>query len=220
MLKRFLSLAVLTMGLPALAEQWPAVREATRRFEVDFAEGLVVIDLPIMSKTGGSVLYRLSCRGGSEEVLDPLGERDKVNWVGPLMCVLNLGNRPVSEDSLLAEDEVAPWLTRGQFHDSELAGACGAYPEFGLNRSFRLRGFVLRLGVRNLELNSNRPARRFTLDVSVVNDPSAKGAQAERPGYLDPVHGKCDVIRKGKEPRYCRVWTGPKTGSSALCPKQ
>jgi hypothetical protein len=220
MLKRFWTLTVLMMRLPALAEQWPAVREATRRFEVNLADGLVAIGLPIMSKTGGSVLYRLSCRGGSEEVLDPLGERDSVNWVGPLMCVVNLGNRPVSEESLLAEDESAPWFTRGQFHESELVGACGAYPEFGLNRSFRLRGFVLRLGVRDLALNPDRSVRRFTLNVSVVNDPSAKSAQAERPQYLRPVHGKCDVVRKGKDPRYCRLWTGPKTGSWALCPEQ
>jgi hypothetical protein len=54
MLKRFWTLTVLMMRWPALGEQWPAVREATRRFEVNLADGLVAIELPIMSKTGGS----------------------------------------------------------------------------------------------------------------------------------------------------------------------
>jgi hypothetical protein len=208
---------VLAMGLPALAQPWPAVKPFTRQFDVDLAGGPVALDLPILSKEG-SALYRLSCRGGSEEVLDGLGERDGVNWVGPFMCVLNLGNLPVSDVSLLAEDNAAPWLTRGQFHEGELVGACAAYPEFGLNRSFRLRGFVLRLSVGDSELDSDRSLMRFKLAVSVESDPTAKGDRAQRPDYLDP-KGKCDVVRKGRDPLMCRVTTGPTAGSWAPCPQ-
>ena len=218
--KELLTLAVVFMtGSPVVGQEWPTVKPVTESFEVNLAAGLVAIDLPIMSEDG-SVLYRLSCRGGSEKILDELGGRDNVNWVGPLMCVLNLGDLPISQNSLLAEDDSPPWHTRGQFHESELVGACGTYPEFGINRSFRLRGFVLRLGVGNLELNSDGSLRRFKLAASVESDPTAKGAQTERPDYLEPRFGKCDVVRRGRDPRYCRIATGPKRGSWALCPKQ
>jgi hypothetical protein len=218
--KGLLTLIVVFMtGSPALGEQWPPVKPVTQSFEVNLAVGLVAIDLPIRSKDD-SVLYRLSCRGGSEKILDELGEHDDVNWVGPLMCVLNPGALRVSEESLLAEDDSPPWHTRGQFNRDELVGACGAYPEFGLYRSFHLRGFVLRLSVRNLELNSDGSVRRFTFVVSVGNDAKARGAYAERPEYMEPVSGKCDVVRKGRDPRYCRTMTGPTTGSWTLCPKQ
>ena len=215
----FVLILLLTTGLPMMAAEWPAVKVVTQLFEVNLAAGLVAFDLPIKS-VDGSVLYRLSCRGGSEDVLDPLGERAGVNWVGLLMCVLNEGNGPPSEESLLAEDDSPPWHTRGQFNGSDLVGRCGSYPEFGLNRSFRLRGFVLRLRVKDLELRSDGSPRRFTLAVSVDQDAAAKLAQAERPNYLQPKFGECDVVRKGRDPRMCRILTGTNAGSWGPCPKQ
>jgi len=211
---------VLMAGLPLMGEEWPAVKPVTQSFEVDLGAAVVAFDLPIKS-VEGRVLYRLFCRGGgSAEALDELGEGDGVNWVGPLMCVLNQGNGPPSEDSLLAEDDSPPWHIRGQFIGSDLVGACGAYPEFGLNRSFRLRGFVLRLGVKNLVRGRGGSPGRFNLAVSVEQDSTAKSARAERPNYLQPALGKCDVVRRGHDPRMCRIGTGPTAGSWAPCPKQ
>ena len=207
------------MAPPALSEQWRTVKPTTESFEVNLIDGVASIDLPIVSEDG-SVLYFLACRGGPVKALDELGERDHINWVGPFMCILNAGDRLSSKGSLLAEDDSPPWHTRGQFHKYQLVGSCGAYPEFGLNRSFRLRGFVLSFDVRDLELNPGGLIRRFILAVSVRNDPTAKGTQAERPNYLEPQQGNCDVIREGKDPRYCRIKTGPGTGSWALCPEQ
>ena len=203
----------------ALCAQWSPIKPVTRSFNIDFAAGLAVIDLPIVSENG-STLYVLHCRGGSEKELDELGSRDGINWVGPLMCVMNTGNSRISENSLLAEDDSPPWHTRGQFHRSELVGACGVYPEFGNERSFRLRGFVLRLSAHNLGMNSDGSLRRLTLAVTVRNDPTAKGAQAERPDYLQPNVGECEIVRKGRDPKVCRVWNGPTAGSWAPCPKQ
>lgn len=206
-------------GLPLMGEKWPAVKPVTRSFDVNLGAGVVAFDLPIKS-VEGQVLYHLFCRGGgSAEGLDELGERDGVNWIGPLMCVLNQGNGPPSADFLLAEDDSPPWHSRGQFIGSDLVGACGAYPEFGLNRSFRLRGFVLRLGVKDLVRGPDGSPERFNLAVSAEQDPTAKGAQAERPNYLRPALGKCDVVRRGHDPRMCRTWTGPTAGSWVPCPK-
>jgi hypothetical protein len=215
----FALILVLITGLPMLGEEWPAVTPVNQSFEVNLAAGLVAFDLPINS-VKGLVLYRLFCRGGSEKALDERGERDRVNWVGPLMCVLNRGNGPPSEDSLLAEDDSPPWHTRGEFTGSDLVGTCGAYPEFGLNRSFRLRGFVLRLAVKTLQVGFDGSPRRFTLAVSVDRDPTAKLAQTERPNYLPPRFGLCDVVQKGREPRTCRISTGLNIDSWGPCPKQ
>ncbi len=202
----------------ACGAQWPRIKPVLKSFDLDFAAGLVVVDLPIVSENG-SALYILHCRGGAEKELDQLESRDGINWVGPLMCVLNDGQSRMSEDSLLAEDDSPPWHTRGQFHTSELVGACGAYPEFGTGRSFRLRGFVLRIST-NLALNSDGSISRLKLTVLVRNDRTAQGAQAERPGYLRPQPGRCEVVRKGRETRMCRIWTGPNAGSWAPCPQQ
>jgi len=216
---RSASILAVIISLPVLGQEWPAVEPVTQSFEVNVAAGLVAFDLPIKS-AAGSVLYRLSCRGGSVKALDELIDGGTINWVGPLMCVLSLGNGAPSEDSLLAEDASPPWHTRGQFTTSDLVGACGAYPEFGLNRHFRLRGFVLRLGVKDLELGLDGSTRRFTLAVSIYRDPTAKSAQAERPNYVQPRFGKCDVVREGRDPRMCRISTGPGIRSWAPCPKQ
>jgi hypothetical protein len=203
----------------ALSAQWPSVKPMARSFNIDFADRLVVVDVPIVAENG-SPLYVLHCRGGAEKGLDELGSRDGINWVGPLMCVLNNANSAISENSLFAEDGSPPWHTRGQFHSSELIGACGAYPEFGNERSFRLRGFVLRLNTGNVSTKPDGSLRHLTLVVTVKNDATAQGAQAERPDYRQPRSGDCAVVRRGRDPRMCRVWSGATFGSWAPCPKQ
>ncbi len=116
-------LYISALGLAQIttAQPWPSIKPVRQEFEVDLARP-VVIDLPVSSAEGPSVLYCFACRGGPEQVLDEIGTRDKVNWVGPLMCVLNSGSGRVSENSLLAEDDSPPWHTRGQFHAHELTG--------------------------------------------------------------------------------------------------
>ena len=142
------SILVVIISLPVLGQEWPAVEPVTQSFEVNVAAGLVAFDLPIKS-AAGSVLYRLSCRGGSVKALDELTDSGTINWVGPLMCLLNLGNGAPSEDSLLAEDASPPWYTRGQFTTSDLVGACGRVPRVWTESPFplaRLRSAPCRKG--------------------------------------------------------------------------
>jgi hypothetical protein len=49
-------------------------------------------------------------------------------------------------------------------------------------------------------------AQSLLLQVSVVDEPSALGERAERPGFLDPRgEGRsCKVVGRGREPRKCR----------------
>lgn len=201
----------------AQESEWPKVASFTQSYSVNLDDGLVAIDLPFTT-VDGSVQYLFWCRGGPDDILDAMTEREGINYVGPLMCVLNEGVVRY-EGSLLAEDGVGPWHTRGMFGLSDLLGDCSNYPEFGRNRSFRLRGFVLKLVAEDIEVSSDNRWRGFRLIVSLQADPTATSDQAERPGYLRPERDDCATVRRGKEIRMCRDWVN-KGGSWAPCPEQ
>ena len=160
------------------------------------------VQLPLLDRHGKQK-YLLWCEGGSEKYLDRLSDATGINYVGPLMCVLNGGNKR-REGSLLAEDDVGPWHTRGLFAWDQLTGECGRYPEFGRIRHFKLRGFVLMLEAADPVLVDGHLSA-FDLRISVKNDPTATSSMAARPGYLPP-DGHCSVVRAGNEPRMCRDW--------------
>jgi hypothetical protein len=205
-------ISVLWPLLFALAQhggtRWPPVQPLTVRAPVDFSADKIVIDVPLRDQAG-RVLYYFGCRGGSERYLDSVGG----NWVGPLMCTLAEGGEP-SDTSLLSEDDSAAWFSRGQFRREELVGDCAKYPDFGLHRSFRLRGFRLRLDAEDVKSNSGG-ASSFVLRLSVASDPTATTQRAERPGFLDPRRegAGCGVIVPGREPLMCR----DEAGSFGVC---
>ena len=186
-------------------QNWPAVTPTTAQFKVDFDAERIVIDLPLLDRSGRE-RYHFACRGGRDRYLDAL-EPD--SWVGPLMCTIAEGT-VARASSLLSEDGSPAWFSRAQFQRRELVGACGKYPEFGLRRSFRLRGFRLVLDGQDVAVDAAGEATSFVLKVSVTPDPSALSAQAERPGFLDPrgAGQSCDVVRRGAEPRMCRDASG------------
>jgi hypothetical protein len=189
---------------------------ASRIREVDVTVGIsasadrIDVEIPIYDE-GGIQKYFFVCHGGEAEYLAALTKANHVWYVAPLMCLLTEGNVE-SEGSLLAEDAVPPWHTRGQFHWEELTGPCGDYPEFGRVRHFRLQQMVLTLEAREVELKDGQ-LDHFKLRVSVKNDGSATSLTAVRPGYLWP-RGDCKVIRRGSEPRMCRN----SVGSYEVCP--
>jgi hypothetical protein len=204
---RLIALALISIQTPGMG--WPSVKPQAASFRVDLSSERIVIDLPITDEAG-RVLYHFACRGGRQAYLDSLSEI----WVGPMMCTLALGAQ-TSEQSLLSEDDSAAWFSRGQFRVEELVGDCAKYPEFGVRRSFRLRGFRLDLEAQNVMPDKNGLAKSFTLAVSLVSDPGATTAQAERPGFLDPrQQGRsCKAAVPGQDPRMCR----DAGGSWALC---
>jgi hypothetical protein len=186
-------------------ELWPAVRPLQRTFHMNLRSGPTDIDFPILDSRGAQI-YRFTCRGGDQDRLDALGEFLNINLTGPFSCLLNEGHAE-SEASLLSEDESAHWFSRGQFHSSELVGACASYPEFGRVRSFKLRGFKLTLSISGLVQGRDGSPSRFKFHVALAPDPSANGAQAQQTGYLRP-RGSCRPIKRGNEPRMCRNGSG------------
>ena len=198
------TLLVITSLVQGPATAWPAIQPFRVRFPVDLTSKKIAIDVPLKTSTGREV-YHFACRGGSEEYLGSLPEV----WVAPLMCTLAEGQR-ATEESLLSEDDVAAWHSRGQFRGEELIGDCAKYPEFGVHRSFRLRGFRLTLDVDDVVVDQHGVAQTFVLAMSLERDAAAQTAQAERPGFLDP-RGKersCRVVVRGREPRMCRGLNG------------
>jgi len=191
-----LLLCFLLPGAFAQESEWPKVASFTRSYPVVFDAGLVAIDWPFTT-VDGSAQYLFWCRGGPDDILDAMTEQEGINYVGPLMCVLNEGVVRY-EWSLLAEDGVGPWHTRGMFWGSDLLGDCATYPEFGKYRSFRLRGFVLKLAAEDIEVSSDNRVHRFRLIVSLQADPTATSDQAERPGYLRPDEGNCETVVHAK----------------------
>ncbi len=208
---QLLTVVLALMSFQSRGAVWPNVRPFAMSFPVDLTSERIAIDIPITDQAGG-VVYYFACRGGGDAYLDSLS----ANWVGPLMCTLAIGDK-ASEESLLSEDDSAAWFSRGQFRREELVGDCAKYPEFGVRRSFRLRGFRLNLDAQNVLVDGSGLTRSFTLAVSLVRDPGAVAAQAERPGFLDPRgQGRtCKVVVPGKEPRMCRDWQAG--GSWAVC---
>ena len=85
----------------------------------------------------------------------------------------------------------------------DLLGQCASYPEYGVHRTFRLRGLRLELTASDIKSTSQGRVESLVFTVGVRPDPSAVLEQAAQPGYLHP-KGKCRPIKKGNEPRRCR----------------
>ena len=193
------------------AAAWEPMAESSATVRIEPKSDRISIELPLVDRLGRQ-RYVLWCEGGSEKYLDRLSDTTGINYVAPLMCVLNEGNKR-SEASLLAEDDVGPWHTRGQFAWEQLTGECGRYPEYGRVRHFRLRGFVLTLEAADPVLVDGHLSA-FDLRISVKNDPTATSSMAARAAYLPPA-GDCSVVRAGNEPRMCRDWAAG--GSYVRC---
>jgi hypothetical protein len=91
----------------------------------------------------------------------------------------------------------------------DLVDACASYPEYGLLRHFRLRGFELTFSISDLKLNKQGEPEQFKLRVSLRQDDESKSKTAEKLGYLNP-HAQghsCSKIEKGNDRRMCRDWS-------------
>lgn len=201
---RCLILGLAMASTEVMAAAWPEVTPLEARFKVDLSLERIAIDVPLEDSEGRE-RYHFACRGGGDAFLGSLDG----NWVPPLMCTLNEGTKAL-ESSLLSEDDSASWFSRGMFNREELVGDCAQYPEFGLHRTFRLRGFRLILEAENVVVDKQGLAQSFVLLVSLRPDKTAHSGQAERPGFLDPRgQGRtCKVVLRGTEPRSCRKRDG------------
>ena len=199
----FVLLAFFLIISPAMASDWPVVRNFRRTFDIAWDSPRIDIDVPLVD-LNNVVAYRLICHGGTDDAsLDALSEKSGINYVGPLMCVLNEGNNE-TETSLLAEENLPPWHTRGQFSRKQLVGSCGNYPQHGKKRSFRLRGFVLSFDLSNTDDNGIR-ATRSLMKISIKRDPRILSVSAQPSGYAAP-RANSDCSHVVREPPFINAY--------------
>lgn len=166
------------------AAEWPQIVNVDIAVGIYLNAEIIHFDLPLRD-TEGRIRYRLVCRGGKESYLDRLFDTLDINYVGPLLCILNEGEAE-TEVSLLRETEVPPWFTRGQFRSENLVGKCAEYPDYGRVRTFRLRGFKLTLEFANLEMDAKNRVGYSIFKVTVRDDPGAISATAMPTQYPKP----------------------------------
>jgi len=196
---------VLMFLLPTAAwGGWPVVAQQDVTFTVNASSPRNDISI-VLFGLDAKPLYRLVCRGGSDEYRDQIFARSEIYYVPDLMCVLNEGDEE-HEGSLLSEGQEPAWYTRGQFRWPDLIGVCGNYPEFGRVRHFRLRGMEITLTASGISLDDGHLSS-FALRIQVRNARDARTRHAEPPGFLRP-EGECTAIRKGVEPARCRKPSG------------
>jgi len=179
-------------------KKWPPITEFEFTLGVSTSADRISFSIPLRDEKGKAI-YTLFGTGGSDSYLAHLSDTTKINYVGPLQLRLVEGTKD-SEASLLSEDDSAPWFSRGQLHYSEIVGACGKYPEYGVLRHFRLRGFELTLQFLDIETNTNDDVVYFNLRASLRRCAGCLSVQAERPGYMNPAGKTCDKVVVGKEP--------------------
>ena len=177
-----LCLASLAAQFSAHAE-WPRIVSQTDRFHIVSPIRKSPVDVPIRDIDGKAV-YRLVC--GSFDT--PIGD---FAYSGDFECFLQtVPPNYHGVSSLFAEamPETADWQTRGRFFAREIKPPCDEIPDFGADRTFRLRGMKITLSLSNIEfdiVDGRLGLKTFDFSVSVIPDRSATSAIAEPP-TLDP----------------------------------
>ena len=172
------------------AQSYPTVEPIRRTFMVaDLASANVSLDI---KSARGSAIYHLQCHSGSYA-----GDPDFV-YSGDFECRLSSIGLPDLYSTLLTEDarQSKDWESRGRFFAAQLRGSCARIPEFGANRSFKLRGMDLGLRVSAPTFTEAGKLTSFRLTVTVHPNPVARRAIATIVP-LPPV---------GTVPESCEIW--------------
>ncbi|RPI76806.1 MAG: hypothetical protein EHM45_11685 [Desulfobacteraceae bacterium] len=191
---------VMNFDCRAKENQWPSMAEFDLKIGIEARSEKIYFEIPLRD-IRGRIQYTLICRGGSVEYLNAFTDSNKILYAPDLGFRLYEGTKEV-EGSLLCEDGAPAWHSRGQVRYSQLVGACGKYPEYGMLRHFRLRGFELTLEFFDIVIDPEGKPAYLNLRISLHRYPKAISAQAGRPGYLSPeAEGRsCEKVLKGKDP--------------------
>ena len=181
-------------------KNWPHIANFDATILINCKSERIGFRLPLHDLQGKTV-YTLFCSGGSEEYLDRLSDTTGIDHVGAFALRLVEGTTD-SDESLLTEDGSPYWYSRGRVLYEELLGAYGRYPEYGVLRHFRLRGFELTLHFVDIHTDTNGKIEWMNLHISVRPCPECKKSRAQRPGYITPhkVGRNPEIILKGNEP--------------------
>jgi hypothetical protein len=148
---------------PAASAPWPQLAPFSQRLALEASQVLRIA----LKGPQGQPAYLLECHGDA---------------AAALQCSLHEARRAAGA-SLLVH---AGLRDRGLFRAQDLHGACASYPQFGRQRSFRLRGFELSLALLEVPASAAGGQPRQALQLDVQTDPLASADEAEAPEVPDP----------------------------------
>ena len=205
--KKCLLLIVLLFGVATSPEawtkpsHWPSMASQSYTIPIDFRASHTVVNVNLRSRQG-SAIYRLVCFSGRESEALAVDS-------GGLLCGLAEKDVPnsalLSNRTLLSGTDPALY-TRGSFNPEELVGACAGYPDYGVSREFRLRGFRLTITIAKLQVaptyhggaswresfdfdSKDRrayPLGKASLEITVTPDRGSVTKYAKESKYADP----------------------------------
>jgi hypothetical protein len=178
--------ATTVLTLSAEINKWPAIQPAqgNRTFVEPGRDGTDTPFLFLLKDADGVPVYKLECHNGNYE------DSSELNFSGDFQCALFAvtGDERKSWNLLATKTEAeqkSDWLNRGRMTSNQLRGQCGAVPEYGTIRHFRLRGMLITFRFSNLEwskvaMQGDPKLKQFTFDVSVSQDSNARTETADR----------------------------------------
>jgi hypothetical protein len=196
-MKAFVVMMTVVLCLPLYGvpgRQWPLIQATVMNERMNLpnidnpnrlenVRGQRVVDVVVKSAQGVPV-YKIEC-----------GTPDRSNaeifeYSGDFQCRMIPWGSEVSRIDLFSEmpNRSHDWQSRARFFASEVLGSCGAIPEFGRIRSFRLRGMKITLAMSDIDADMSGKVptlNAFNFKVTVVPDPAATSSIVEVP-ELDP----------------------------------
>lgn len=177
--------AIFNAFLPGAAVQkahaWPVVRAFSHYWRIpdvgstdqDTSVATFIYDV------SGTPVYKLECHNGN------YSGQSELNFSGTFQCALFAieKGKNTSWNLLATKDErTSDWGNRGRMIAEQLQGKCGSWPEFGVQRTFKLRGMIINFTYRDLQWIDGDKGRRlgaFTFAVRVEPDEKATSSEAE-----------------------------------------
>jgi hypothetical protein len=165
---------------PWAIDHWPVVQPIHAQYTFIVRGGRDTPVLLLVRDTHGRAVYKLECHDDDYE------PDDEISFSGAFQCALFAmrdGRR--TSWNLLADStknaRSVDWWTRGRMLARQLVDSCGAYPEYGLERHFSVRGMVVTLRFGDLQWSRSVALllTRFTVDISVAPNPRARTVVAD-----------------------------------------
>lgn len=169
--------------------QWPEIRPVQKGYKF-LAANRADVTIPILG-VDGKTLYRFRCTP----------DLPSDGTIGALACYLITAESEddgIDSRTLLTDDPMDDVVahSRGQIWAYDLSQDCADYPEYGTDRTFRLRGMRVTLRVREVQFASTRKPHNptqsvnwihaFRFAVTVAPDRDAVSAVAEPVRYAPP----------------------------------
>lgn len=165
---------------------YPIVRPVHRLVDIpDVKKSSVHIDL---QSPAGELLYRIECHSAGYP--DP-----NFDYSGEFECRLRATYEKTRFSTLFTEDPIQSrdWESRARFFGRSVTGDCARITQFGADRTFRLRGMVIRLRILQPDIDRFGKLKSLLLSVDVAVARSARTSITEA------------VKLPSRSPRHCEI---------------